>query len=199
MKKLVFGFLATVMIANVSFGQNNNNLSEDNDFIELVAEMNSFKNFIDETITKQNLSLNNVVNQLSEINNQKLDYETQLLEINKIFNKSVSDRYIDHMKIFNTNWMSINKKFKSITPKYLEEEYLAVMNKTDASFSGGTGCGWRYNLCIVAAGAGAVLCHAGCDTTALAVSAGLGIPACIWLCGTLQVAASVQCYDTYCN
>lgn len=193
--------MAMVLLSNSSFGQIALNLRDDNEFVDLVIEMNDFKNFIDITINKQNLSLNDVINKLNGINDKKLNYETQLTEINKVFNISVSDRYLKHMKIFNKNWASINRKFQNITSKYLEEEYQAVMNKKAANFSSGSGvgCGWQYNLCIAAAGAGAVLCHGGCETTALATTAGLGIPACIWLCSTLQVAASVQCYDTYCK
>lgn len=59
-------------------------------------------------------------------------------------------------------------------------------------------CGWRFYVCSGAATAGAILCHAGCDTTALATTAGLGIPACVAICGTLQVWALVQCTDSYC-
>ena len=59
-------------------------------------------------------------------------------------------------------------------------------------------CGWRYYLCAGAATAGAILCQGGCDTTALAFTAGFGIPACVVLCGTLQVAAIATCADNYC-
>ncbi len=78
----------------------------------------------------------------------------------------------------------------NLTQEVLQDEFYIVMNVTNRS-------GWRYGLCIAAAVAGSVLCHAGCDTTALATTAGLGIPACVWACGTLQVMASVQCYDSY--
>ena len=61
------------------------------------------------------------------------------------------------------------------------------------------GCDWRYYLCSGASTAGAILCHASCETTALATTAGLGIPACVVACGTLQAFAIVQCSDSYCN
>jgi hypothetical protein len=60
-------------------------------------------------------------------------------------------------------------------------------------------CTWGYGVCIAGATAAAVLCHASCDTTALATTAGLGIPACVGLCATVQTAASLACYKTFCD
>lgn len=175
-------------------------LSEDSNFIELVVEMESFKNYAKGIIENNNLDINNVQSELNSLNAENLDYETQIKKINFILKTDVSIRYAEHYKIFNRNWSVINKNYPNIEVQNLEEAYHNVLAKTDAGggeLSGG--CGWRYNLCIVAVGAGAVLCHAGCDTTALATTAGLGIPACIWLCTTIQVAASVECYDTHCK
>lgn len=56
-------------------------------------------------------------------------------------------------------------------------------------------CGWRYSLCIAAATAGSILCHSSC----IGGTAGLGTPACIVLCGTIQAAAGVACIDNYCT
>ena len=200
MKKLLFGLIATVLFGNLSFGQSEQNkLRDDNDFIELVLEMNNFKKFIESTISEQKLSLDDVTKQLNDLNNKNLDYDTQMTEVNKIFKRSVSNQYINHMEIFNSKWNLINKKFANIDSKYLEDEYLAVLNKIGSvSVSGVVECGWRYNLFIAAAGAAVVLCHGGCDTTALATTAGLGIPVCVWACGTILVATGVLCYDNYC-
>jgi len=60
-------------------------------------------------------------------------------------------------------------------------------------------CGWRYYLCASAATAGAILCHGTCESSAIATTAGLGIPACVALCSTLEIEAMVQCHDSYCN
>ena len=61
------------------------------------------------------------------------------------------------------------------------------------------GCNWRYYACSSAATAGAILCHAACETTALATTAGLGIPACVALCSAGQAWAIILCADTYCK
>lgn len=71
-------------------------------------------------------------------------------------------------------------------------------NFVDDSQTLNRGCGWRYSVCLGAVFASAVLCHAGCDTTALATTAGLGITVCVAACGALQVFGSVTCYDKYC-
>jgi len=120
------------------------------------------------------------------------------------------------MATFKTSWKTISSTYETITPQMMEQEYgqvVAKLNKQvrlyDYRFFDKNDdtinqlvvadCGWRYSLCIVAGGAAAVLCHAGCDTTALATTAGLGIPACVALCLTVQLAVSADCYADYCN
>ena len=56
-------------------------------------------------------------------------------------------------------------------------------------------CTWGFDLCIAGVTAGAILCHAGC----IGGTAGFGAPACILLCGTMQVAAGAQCMKGYCD
>lgn len=165
-------------------------LSDNQNFINLVNEMNSFSNQISAIVKRNNLSINTVNSELNDLNSRNLDFDSQLDEINKIFKEDVTILYLNHHKIFNENWKKINELNINLTQEVLQDEFYIVMNGTNRS-------GWRYGLCIAAAAAGAVLCHAGCDTTALATTAGLGIPACVWACGTLQVMASVQCYDSY--
>lgn len=60
-------------------------------------------------------------------------------------------------------------------------------------------CGWRNNLCVVAAGAAAVLCHGGCMATVIPATLGVGAIGCVALYGTIQIASSVACFDNFCN
>ncbi len=212
MKKLVFGLIATVLFMNFSIANplikgnlneivinlnNPKSISEDQNFIDLVLEMENFSLYIYEAIKDKN-QIESVKNQLEELNNKSLDYNNQLIEIDKIFNSSVSERVVVNMNVFSLKWKQITSKYKYINNNELTDAYGLVVEKLIKENKINTSRrGWRYSLCIVAAGAGAVLCHAACDTTALATTAGLGIPACIALCGTLQVFASVQCYDNY--
>jgi len=210
MKKIILVFISLILvscsndnntekenISNQDFKkslQTEEKLSNNSDYIKLVIEMESFKNFIKQIIDDEKLDLNDVQSELSILNSQNLNYEAQIERINLIFKTDVSKKYTEHYSIYSEKWSIISKKYANLHIENIEEAYSEVLAKVALSGD----CGWRYSLCITAAGAGAVLCHAGCDTTALATTAGLGIPACIWLCGTLQVMASVQCYDTYC-
>ena len=56
-------------------------------------------------------------------------------------------------------------------------------------------CTWGYDLCIAGVTAGAIICHSSC----IGGTAGFGAPACVLLCGTIQVAAGAQCMNSYCN
>jgi len=113
------------------------------------------------------------------------------------------------MKMFNANWNVLKTEYKSITQELLEKECAEVLSNKFGKrkkYSGiassemkASDCGWRYYLCAGAATAGAILCHGACETTAIVTTAGLGIPACILLCGTLQAFAFVQCGDSYCS
>ena len=203
-----FNFCTTEQKNGIEYGNNEksvnpnftvqNKLSDDPNFIELIKEMKSFENLINATTKKNNLSINDVQLKLNELSNKNLDYDLQLNEVNKIFKSNVTKSYINHVKSFNENWYAVKVKYPKITLNDIQEGCVDVMDKAYVN-TGGDGCdGWRFGLCAAAATAGAILCHAGCDTTALATTAGLGIPACIWLCGTIQVAAIVSCGDSYC-
>ncbi|SCX18168.1 hypothetical protein SAMN02927925_02632 [Flavobacterium saliperosum] len=174
-------------------------LSEDITFIELVDEMDSFSKFIKQTIDDKSLSIATIQTQLDHLQNQNLTYEEQLSEINAIFTTSVSNKLELNMKGFSEKWGVLKVKYENLDESTLAEAFNQVLDKRDHSGVGSVGpCGWRYNVYLGASYAAAVLCHAGCDTTALGTTAGLGIPACFMACGTLQVYAAVQCYDSYC-
>lgn len=173
---------------------NSDELSNDPDFIKLVFEIDDFNNYLKEVISDNTLTSSNVQNSLNELKNKNLSYEEQLNQINSIFKTPISDRLVSHMNNFSVDWKTLSNKYNNLNEKVLLDSYVKVKEK-DVSYSSKGGC--RYNLCLGAAFAGAVLCHAGCDTTALATTAGFGIPACIALCGVIQVALSAECYDNY--
>lgn len=197
MKKIILVFISLILVSC----SNDNNTEKENisnqDFkksLQTEEKLSNNSDFIKQIIDDEKLDLNDVQSELSILNSQNLNYEAQIERINLIFKTDVSKKYTEHYSIYSEKWSIISKKYANLHIENIEEAYGEVLAKVALSGD----CGWRYSLCITAAGAGAVLCHAGCDTTALATTAGLGIPACIWLCGTLQVTASVQCYDTYC-
>lgn len=173
---------------------NSDELSNDPDFIKLVFEMDTFNNYLKEVISDNTLTSSNVQYSLNELQNKNLSYEVQLNQINSIFKTPISDRLVSHMNNFSVEWKTLSNKYYNLNEKVLSDSYIKVKEKNVIYASKG---GWRYNLCLSVAFAGAVLCHAGFDTTALATTAGLGIPACIALCGIIQVGLSADCYDNY--
>ncbi len=182
-------------------------LSEDKTFISLTIDMRDFVNLLTETVKAKSLSIYSVHSQLLELKNQNKTSQEQLIKIDKIFKTTISNKINEHMLFFSENWQIIKNKYGPISQEILEKECLEVLkldrgSKSNSNVSIKTmvaDCGWRFSVCVGAATAGAILCHAGCDTTALALTAGLGIPACVALCGTGQVMAGVACYDNYCS
>lgn len=180
-------------------------LNENKVFIKLVLETTSFLEFLSQTAKTNSLKMTDVSNKLNAVRDKSLSFEDQMTEINRLFKSTVSLRLIKHMKTYNETWPLLLKTYKNISSEVLISEAAEVIyesrysNENNMRAAMMVDCGWRYSLCIAAATMGAILCHAGCDTTALATTAGLGIPACIAACGTLQVFAGVQCYDNYCK
>ena len=187
--------------------ENPNNLSEDKAFIELTTETYDYLLFISSRVKTNNLSLPLIKAQLSTLESKKLHFAEQMASIDIIFKGNLSKRLNEHMNAYKRNWENIKLRYNKISQEVLEKECAEVLAnrykkqknlQNVAQRYAVPVCGWRYYLCSGAATAGAILCHAGCDKTALATTAGLGIPVCVALCGTLQVSAIVQCSDSYC-
>jgi hypothetical protein len=215
---IVFALMISTIICGCSKNTINEklydptNLSNDEKFIELATETYDFINFLSQKVKQNSLKLTSLQQQLSQLQNENLSFDEQMTAIDKIFKGKISVRLATHMKIYSTNWKLIKASYSSIPVEILNKECAEVLrNKTkktnnnvafreyDEFIEPEGGCGWRYYLCSGAATAGAILCHAGCDTTALATTAGAGIPICVALCGTLQVWAISQCNDNYCS
>lgn len=186
-----------------------NNLSEDKAFIDLTKETYGYLLFISTTVKSNSLSLPTVQTQLYDLQSKNLTFTEQMNNIDIIFKGNFSTRLNEHMIAYKKNWEYIKSKYSTIHQNVLEKECAEVLANNYTKQNGSKNvakklalvedCNWRYYLCAGAATAVAILCHAGCDTTALALTWGLGIPACVALCGTLQVLAIVQCHDTYCT
>jgi hypothetical protein len=188
------------------------NLSSDKEFISLVLEMNDFAAKLSDRINKNGLRLDLVRNEFAKLKSEDLEYQLQTNRINQILKSDFSNEITLHNKVFNEKWGYVKKNYPSVSTEVLERECLEVLiNAKSTNIQGNNirnlsideikanSCGWRFSLCAAGATAGAILCHAGCDTTALALTAGLGIPACVALCATLQIAAGVKCHDEYCD
>ena len=200
MKNLLFAAMALVLFAFNGNAQSAKELSLDSEFIEVVKEYNVFTYSMYEKIHNNDLKKDDILSSLETVKEKKLTFQEELNEIDIIFKSEFSKTLIKHIKFHNDKIKSINR-FQTINEETLAEAYsLVIINQPELQINfTASRCGWRYNLCLGAAFAATVLCHGGCDTTALATTAGLGIPVCVAACGTLQVFASVQCYDNYCG
>lgn len=172
-------------------------LSKNKIFTIISEEMTDYSKFIKKTIEKHKLSSAELIPRIDSIVNSNLSGNEQLIKLNELLNTDVSGRVKRNAEIISFNWKNLKTEYK-INEEILQKAFEIKLTEDKEYNSKVQPCPWRYYLCLGAAYSGAVLCHAGCDTTALPATAGLGIPACVALCGSLQVFASVQCYDSYC-
>jgi hypothetical protein len=181
-------------------------LNEDKNFIALVLETNEFLNFLATNIKAKNLVQSDFIKKIETLKSDHLTYESQLIQIDLIFKAPVSGRLKQHMIIYKNNMAQIIKEYgyldNTILAKEIDEILVKILpNQIDndsKSFSI-AGCSWKYFGCSAASTAAAMLCHASCDATALATTAGFGIPACVIACGAVQAWLIVECEDKYCN
>ena len=134
--------------------------------------------------------------------NLELDLKNIIAE-NKI-NKNIEENsaLVNFLKQFNSAyykaWHDLNKQYRNIKERdiknasrlYFEQQKLLGIQPNAKNH-----CTWGYDLCIAGVTAGAIICHPSC----IGGTAGFGAPACVLLCGTIQVAAGAQCMNSYCN
>lgn len=182
---------------------NSASIAIDTNFIKIANETYEFLDFLDQVAKRHSLNFQTLISNINGLNNQNLSFDEQIQKINDIFDEDISEFVIIYMKNFSYNWRIFKEKFPNVSQEELEDAAIDVLKSntvmqeryTTMSYD----CGWRYTLCCAAATAAAVLCHGSCDTTAIAVTAGVGIPACVLLCATVQVSAMTWCYDEYCD
>ena len=186
--------------------KNQSLLNEDKNLIALVTETNEFLNFLASNIKAKNINQSDFIKKIEILKSDHLTFESQLIQIDLIFKAPVSSRLKQHMSFYINNMAQILKEYgnldNSILAKEIDEILVKILpNRIDndsKSFSI-AGCSWKYFGCSAASTAAAILCHASCDATALATTAGFGIPACVIACGAIQAWLIVECEDKYCN
>ena len=181
-------------------------LNEDKKFIALVLETNEFLNFLASNIKAKNLIQSDFIKQIETLKLDHLSFESQLIQIDLIFKAPVSGRLKQHMSIYKNNMVQILKEYGNLDNTILAKEIDEILVKilpnqidNDSKSFSIAGCSWKYFGCSAASTAAAMLCHASCDATALATTAGFGIPACVIACGAVQAWLIVECEDKYCN
>lgn len=155
-------------------------LSRDSSFKLIIQLELALKDKI--TVEQINTSSMNDLNQLNYLTQFNSDYykawnnlKNRYGKIKEQDVKDASKSYFEQQKIFAVGENKIRSN--SIKPNAKNQ------------------CTWGYDLCIAGVTAGAILCHAGC----IGGTAGFGAPACVLLCGTMQVAAGAQCMKGYCD
>ena len=181
-------------------------LNEDKNFIALVLETNEFLNFLASNFKAKNLVQSDFIKQIETLKSDHLTFESQLIQIDLIFKAPVSGRLKQHMSIYKNNMVQILKEYGNLDNTILAKEIDEILVKilpnqidNDSKSFSIAGCSWKYFGCSAASTAAAMLCHASCDATALATTAGFGIPACVIACGAVQAWLIVECEDKYCN
>lgn len=193
-------------------------LHENKNFIALTNETEDLLNSIKQFTTKNKISNLAIQNELTKLKNNNSDEATQLFKINELLGSEITMKVKEYSTKFALRWSDLNKKYK-MTDEYLQNECVEIFkskftekykNSVDSntvvinnsapappgsSGGAGAGCGWRYYLCSAAATAAAILCDGAC----IGATVGIGSPACIILCATIQAAALVQCADSFCN
>ena len=155
-------------------------LYRDSSFIALVNLELNLKNIISDNETSKNIQEDSaLLNNLTQFNSDYYKAWNNLKNrYSKIKEQDIRDAsriYFEQQKLFVVSENKIHSN--SIKPNAKNQ------------------CTWGYDLCIAGVTAGAILCHAGC----IGGTAGFGAPACVLLCGTMQVAAGAQCMKGYCD
>ena len=75
------------------------------------------------------LSFPKLQSQISNLQNKNLPFNKQMAFIDVIFKGTVSQRLIDHMKTYKSNWSSIKLKYGEISQEILEKECTEVIAK----------------------------------------------------------------------
>ncbi|MDH7445716.1 hypothetical protein [Aquimarina sp. 2201CG14-23] len=168
-------------------------LSDDKDFIALTIEMQNYASFLEDVMNKNSLNVNELEKKLIQLQQEGLELDEQSKEIDKLFRYSVSVRTTAYTKAFSKRWNMIKERYGNIKQSNLESSFAKVLGtNTILSGGGSDGCNWRYYLCMGAAYAGTLICHAGC-------SLGIGGPACYTLCYIGVTYAWDLCDDLYCS
>ncbi len=187
-------------------------LSQDTHFIQLVQLEQNFSQFIEALAARKGLTIFEFKNKIESLNDNQL-HSTKGMDAFNEFMGAENILYIkQYAKNYQMHWKQINTKYNDVSIQSIQkaceqlyaQSYNSVTPTGSSLFSVASNslnavnknehCGWRFPLCMAAATSGAILCHAAC----IGGTAGLGTPACILLCGTLQAAGGVACIDNYC-
>lgn len=189
-----------------------NTLYKDTNFIKVVNLEEALKNHILMLADRKGVTPLVFKKKIQSLHDKDLNSTKN----NKLLNEYMGPEnvlyLIEYAKVYNKAWSNLNIKYNYISMQNIDDackqlyakRYNQISNITSSlsplttnsfvTINKVNDCGWRFSVCMAAATAGAILCHVGC----IGGTAGLGTPACVVLCGTLEIAAGVACIDNYC-
>lgn len=183
-------------------------ISKDSNFIKIIELEHSLRKQIENVLYSKNITQNRLIYIIDSLkSNSKSDIELKM-KMNEQIAVGIYESLSQFEMSYRNNWKYLIKKYVSIssmeinsaTNKYYqtaESNKIYFVNKKGFSINNNyiaKACGWSYSLCLAGATAGAILCHSSC----IGATAGFGAPACVLLCGTIQVAVGEECFRNYC-
>ena len=189
----------------VSNNFNTSKLNEDSSFVSLYHQELELSSFIKEIAQQKGITLNDLKDKIANISNSNLNKSDQVDKLDSLMGSGTSEYIKSYSQKFTKNLNQLNANNKNYSLKdvddacreiFYREAMLRIKANEESMVIGtiGDDCGLTYYLCIGGATAASILCHAGC----ISLTAGFGAPACVLLCGTMQVAAGAACITSYC-
>jgi hypothetical protein len=178
-------------------GFQNEELRNDPLFTELVDKSIGLTKQIDETCRKRGISLEQLQQEVQQLQSEKTSSPDEVLRrMDQLIGMNTKYTYSEFYNSLVRNWGLIKEKYGSrLTDDYIKAEADAAA-KSIYSIDDGSGYDcrdkWGYTKCAAAATAAAIIGHAACTATIF------GIPVCVALVGTIQVAAIGECQRSWC-
>lgn len=227
MKKIILTSITSILVLSLIIigckksaksEANINTLHQDVNFVSLVEQT---KEIIEQTANKikaEKLSSDELVKQINIVSGKNISLQNKTICC--LFGNDLYAKFLQYNSSFSINWNTIKEKYGSqLTEANIEKECLIYFKERKALLNirnlntistnsytpfvaGGevdSPCSWGYYVCIAGAAAAAIICHGSCEGSAIALTAGLGIPACVALCVTIQSAASLACWQSFCD
>jgi hypothetical protein len=177
-------------------------LSCDTNFLDLISELESYNIFLLGFIKAENSTQDDLIKHVKNLQATNLTIDEQYEYLSRTFGSAFSARLKTHI------W-HCQRRIKLLKREHGEFQYetlisaIQMLNKSPNlhlsrdtslySFSDDRACGLRYFVCMGAVYAGAIICHAACTSTALAV------PVCVAGCAAMQLHYSLECREKYCQ
>lgn len=164
-------------------------------FKEMIEYYIRFAEQTNEAFNKEGSGADVLKQRIQELQNDRISSSDEMLrKIDDAFGYDLKYKFSEYYYLLQRNWPLIKAKFgDKLNDDYIKTEAESA-GKSILGISDGAGCRNKagYITCAAAATSAAIIAHAGCVATIF------GIPACVALVGSMQVAAINECYRNWC-